>query len=83
MDGKTALHFAAENNMLSVCQKIIEVGGQDKPEDDDGNTPFLLALFKGHREVCELLSDPGLTFNHFMSNAKFFHAYLSKRRKLS
>ena len=83
MDGKTALHFAAENNMLSVCQKIIEVCGEDNPEDDDGKTPFLLALMKGHREVCELLSGPGLTFNHFMSNAKFFRAYLSKRRKLS
>lgn len=84
MDGKTALHFAAENNLLSVCQKIIEVCDEDDPEDDDGNTPYFWAVTNRHWEVCELFSDSALS--SASSTAKIFHllqAGLSKRRKLS
>ena len=80
MDGKTALHFAAENNLLSVCQKLIKVC--DNPEDDDGNTPFHLALMKGHSKVCELLADSARSSAHCWEKI-FFDDFLSKRRKLS
>ena len=82
--GQTALHFAAENNLLSVCQKILEICIEHNPEDDNGKTPFHLALMKGHREVCDLLSDSALSSAR-SPNATFLQLLqtgLSKRRKL-
>ena len=85
MDGKTALHFAAENNLLSVCKEILEFCDEDNPEDDDGNTPFHLALMKGHSKVCELLAESALSDESSNESweAIFFDDFLSKRRKLT
>ena len=56
---KTPLHYAAANNLLSVCQKLIEIVDEViaalVAEDVDGNTPFQLAARSGHLDMCELL----------------------------
>ena len=51
---RTPLHFAAENNLLSVCQKLMEIVNESDPEDDDFNTPFHLAARNGHLDICGL-----------------------------
>ena len=51
---RTPLHFAAENNLLSVCQKLMEIVNESDPEDDDFNTPFHLAARSGHLDICRL-----------------------------
>ena len=51
---RTPLHFAAEHNLLSVCQKLMEIDDECDPEDDDYNTPFHLAARSGHLDVCAL-----------------------------
>ena len=62
-NGFTALHCAAENGHLAVCQTLLALGAVT---DNDGDTPLDLALDNGHHEVCELLrssieSDPSHT----------------------
>ena len=51
---RTPLHFAAEHNLLSVCQKLMEIVNESDPEDDDFNTPFHLAARSGHLDICGL-----------------------------
>ena len=52
---RTPLHFAAEHNLLSVCQKLMELWNNEcDPDDYDFNTPFHLAARSGHLDVCAL-----------------------------
>ena len=53
--GQTPLHSAAANDLLSVCQKLIEVVDEVNPENDNGNTPLHLAAQKGHLQICQLI----------------------------
>jgi ankyrin repeat protein len=55
--GITPLHDAAENNLLSVCQTLMEIVDKGDPEDEDGSTPLHLAARNGHFEVCQLIVD--------------------------
>ena len=53
--GQTPLHFAAANNLLSVCQKLMEVVDDGNTENVNGYTPFHFAACSGHLDICELL----------------------------
>ena len=53
--GKTVLHWAAENGYLAVCRLIIENVTDKNPTDQLGITPLHLATESGHLSICQLI----------------------------
>ncbi|XP_007486607.2 ankyrin repeat and death domain-containing protein 1B isoform X2 [Monodelphis domestica] len=64
-DGMTILHFAAQNNNVRIVDYLI----QDlhlrelNQQDEDGETPFFLAVAGGYKEGSKLLLDAGSDIN--------------------
>ena len=75
--GRTHLHFAAENNLLSMCKMLLKSANEVDPQDDNGNTPFHLAASNGHLEVCELLIDYNINVENFQSQIPFHMAAIN------
>ncbi len=57
--GRTALHAAAKNGRLAICQILIDKGAFVDPVDYNGETPLHLASLKGHEDVARLLLKNG------------------------
>ena len=56
MNGRTAIHVAAEWGRLDILKMLVETHGTcDFPRVDDGNRPIHLAAANGHLGVVELL----------------------------
>ena len=61
-DGVTALHMAAQNGRIDVCNYLVEDCGLDVnviASDDYPATPLCLAAGKGYLEVCKYLLSKG------------------------
>jgi len=56
-DGFTALHWAAENGNLEICQFLLTKNADPAAQDRQGRTPLDLAARGNHAEVFSLLSD--------------------------
>lgn len=59
--GRTALHFAAIEGVMEVCQRIL--GREDfqavNHKDKDGNTALFYAVEFGHTDICHLIRKAG------------------------
>ena len=53
----TALHLAAKNGHLSVCQLIVENVDDKNPEDNYGRTPLQFATSRHHLDIKELIEN--------------------------
>ena len=58
-EGETALHEAAENGHIEVCDYLIGRGAPLNARDDDGETPLHEAAGDGRLEVVKLLLASG------------------------
>ena len=56
---RTALHFAAEEGKLEVTKFLVDFGANVNATDNDGKTPYDLAVQGREEEVAEYLK--GLT----------------------
>lgn len=58
--GRSALHWAARNGAAAVVHWLVETCG-DSPDtlSNDGTTPFCLAAWQGHLDVCRYLVSRG------------------------
>ena len=54
-DGYSALHVAAANGNNTGVRLLLEHGADPLIKDNNGRTPLLVALSKGHRYIAELL----------------------------
>ena len=63
--GLAALHYAARNGHLNMCQLLLSGRNIDvKSRDKDGNTIFHHAAKNGHLDICQLLiSNPNVDIN--------------------
>ena len=61
--GVTALHIAAVYGQVPVIQALLSRGAQIEQEDKDGQTPLILAAWRGHQEVVSLLLVAGANIN--------------------
>ena len=50
---------AAEKGSISRCSQLLAAGSDVGEKDEKGWTPLLIAAYKGHTEVCELLLEKG------------------------
>lgn len=57
--GNTPLHIAAQNDMYSAMEKLIERGSDIDRPNTDGNTPLHLAAEKHHLPATNLLVESG------------------------
>lgn len=55
-DGRTALHWAAENRHEAVVKLLLEKGAELESKDQDGQTALSCAEGKGHKAVVKLLT---------------------------
>lgn len=62
-EGETALHEAAEEGHLEVCQYLIDNGARVNAVDDDGETPLHEAASEGRLDVVKLLFLSGARIN--------------------
>lgn len=71
--GRSALHFAAQNNLISTAQMLIDKGAFVDLFDAEGNTPWKLAHDAGHYECAQLLANRGARLMKWysMSNTDF------------
>ena len=69
--GKTHLHYAAENNLPSMCKILLKSANEVDPQDDNGNTPFHLAASNGHLDICELLIDYNINVENYIEKLIF------------
>ena len=53
----TALHKAARNGHLSVCQLIVENVDDKNPKNSSGRTPLDLATSKNHLGIKKLIQN--------------------------
>jgi len=54
--GATALHYAVDQGHLEIVRLLISTPNIELDEaDEDGNTPLMVALIKGHKEIAEEL----------------------------
>ena len=58
-EGRTALHFAAENNYLECVRLLLEAGASCALATDADMTPLDCAVANGHVEVVRLLLEAG------------------------
>jgi hypothetical protein len=56
-NGKTALHYAAENGHQQTVQKLIKLGADPNIRDQEGKTAWDLAIRNGHEGTAKALSD--------------------------
>ena len=54
-DGWTALHWAARNGHVSVCELLLECGAKTDAEDNQGLTPLDWAISRGYASVAAAL----------------------------
>ena len=63
-DGRTALHFAAQEGHLDVTKYLISQGAEVNKGDNDGWTAFHACCFQdGHLDVTEYLISQGAEVN--------------------
>ncbi|MCA7010841.1 ankyrin repeat domain-containing protein [Wolbachia endosymbiont of Tribolium confusum] len=58
-DGKTPLHFAAENSHVDIVKLLIEKGADVNAAGQDGRTPLHFAAENSHVDVVKLLIEKG------------------------
>lgn len=62
-NNKTALHFACENNNVSVTALLLKLKANVKISDKEGNTPLSIALNSDNKELVNLLLSKTREFN--------------------
>ena len=62
-EGRTALHFAAENNYLECARLLLEAGASCDLATNSGRTALHCAVANGHVEVVCLLLEAGANCN--------------------
>ncbi|KAL7575558.1 hypothetical protein ACA910_020134 [Epithemia clementina (nom. ined.)] len=56
--GRTALHYACRNGHLNIARYLVEQGANVNPtEAHHGVTPFHLAVWRNHLDICKWLID--------------------------
>jgi ankyrin repeat protein len=60
------MHWAARNGHLDVCKWLVGQGADPSLRTYDGDSPFNLAVWQGHRPTAEWLAghpgaDPSMT----------------------
>ncbi|MEM9002941.1 MAG: ankyrin repeat domain-containing protein [Cyanobacteria bacterium P01_F01_bin.86] len=55
----TALTYAARDGFIAIARVLIDAGAEVNWIDGEGVTPLILASFKNHVELAELLLDHG------------------------
>lgn len=73
--GQTLLHLAALKNYTKLIGFLISHGTKIDVQDDQGLTPFFLALVCGHRSLMELLLAYRPNWNLRLSNDKHVQDY--------
>lgn len=73
--GQTLLHLAALKNYTKLIAFLISHGTKTDVQDDQGLTPFFLALVCGHRSLMELLLAYRPNWNLRLSNDKHVQDY--------
>jgi len=59
--GRTLLHDAVLNGDLEEIEKLIEEGSSTKSKDNNGMTPYMLAVVEEKEEVVKKLKKMGIT----------------------
>jgi ankyrin repeat protein len=59
LDGRTALHWAAQWGFQDTALMIVERGGAVNAQDEHSDTPLHLATNQGHQDVVSLLLNKG------------------------
>ena len=54
-NNKSALHYAAQNGNVEITRMLLDAGADSKVMDENGMTPFQLAVMDNQNEVCRLL----------------------------
>ena len=54
-DGKTPLHYAAENGNFEICQLIIDEADDKNPKMTNGDTALHMAARKGYLAISKLI----------------------------
>jgi len=67
--GRTALHYASEQNRTGTAGYLISQGASLKTEDNGHRTPLQCAVSASHREMLEYLVLKGANVNEKSSNA--------------
>ena len=63
-NGKTALHFAAENNHVETLSALVGLGGNVKNSDFEGWTAMQRASVAGHEKCVQVLLRAGAKVDH-------------------
>ena len=82
VDGKTALHFAAESGNLLKTRMLISKKESVNVTDSNGWTPLHYAAMKAHFEVCEELlktKNVNVTVTNNASSHKIFSKKNNKK----
>ncbi len=80
-EGKTALHYAIENQNLEMVEYLLEKGANpDYPTGCDGKTPLYLAVEAGNPQITTLLLDKGASINQTTEKNKVTPLYAATIR---
>ena len=62
-DGDTMLHDACRNGSHEAAQYLLICGAYGRLQNNDGDTPFPLAIENGHESVAQLLIEKGESYD--------------------
>ena len=65
IDGRTAMHLAADYGQLEVLEYIASQGADINAKDKHGISVILAAIWEGHANCVKFLLDKVLHTNHF------------------
>ena len=62
-DGRTPLHWAAQEGQLKIAGRLIAAGAEVNPQDKHGFTPLAVAVGEAHEALVRTLLDAGASPN--------------------
>jgi uncharacterized protein len=81
--GRTALHQAALNGHVDVCDALLDKGAKIDVQDADKNTPLHLAVIRKHEQVAMKLAEKGANSTAENNNVKTILKLLEETNQLS